>query len=181
MRRMVENRRRDFDAAKKLRETFTDRPMKKQIDLGWQWPRSMECVGVCTAVMYSSDKWQKIGQLTDYKHISESAAGREEHKLLISSNFDLGLPRGVDSFSESYALDRMPNAVAELANILGLQYQLYDEHGKLVDDDYQVNIVRAKLGAARHPNGETVLLVYTRSALCCLITGFEVEKDGIVL
>lgn len=181
MRRMVENRGRDFDAAKKLRETFTDRPMKKQIDLGWKWPRSMECVGECTAVMYSSDKWQKIGDMTDYKHISESSAARGKHQLLIARDFDLGLPRGVDAFSEDYELDRMPSAVAELANILGLQYQLYGADGKLVDDDYQVNIVRAKLGAARHPNGETMLLVYTRSSLCCLITGFEVEKDGIVL
>lgn len=182
MRRMVENRvRRDFDAAKKLRETFTDRPMKKQIDLGWQWPRSMECVGVCTAIMYTSDKWQKIGDMIDYKHISESSPSRESHKLLVAKGFDLGLPRGTESFSDDYELDRMPTAIAVLADILGLQYQLYDEDGVLVDQDYQVNIVRAKLGAARHPNGETVLLVYTKSSLCCLITGFEVEKDGIVL
>ena len=178
MRRMVENRGRDFDAAKRLRETFTDRPMKKQIDLGWQWPRSMDCVGVCTSVMYTSDKWQKIGDFIDYKHVNES--GRSAHKLLVSKQFDLGLPRSVDVYEEEYALDRMPNAVAELANILGLQFQLYDSSGQLVDQDYQVNIVRAKLGAARHPNGETVILVYTKSALCCLITGFEVEKDGII-
>lgn len=178
MRRMVENRRRDIEAARKLRETFTDRPMKKQIDLGWTWPKSMQCVGVCTAVMYSSDKWQKVGQLTDYKHINESRL--ESHKLLVSDNFDLGLPRGVDAYGDDYELNRMPDTVAELANILGLQFQLYDRNGKVIDDDYQVNIVRAKLGAARHPNGETVLIVYTRSALCCLITGFEIEKDGIV-
>lgn len=178
MRRMVENRSRDFDAAKKLRETFTDRPMKKQIDLGWQWPRSMACVGVCTAVMYTSDKWQKIGEFTDYKHINESR--RESHKLLVSDEFDLGLPRDADVFEDEYELTRMPTAVAELANILGLQFQLYDSRGKVIDQDYQVNIVRAKLGAAIHPNGETMLLVYTKSTLCCLITGFEVEKDGIV-
>lgn len=172
-RRTFENRR-DFEQAKKLREVFTDRPMKKATDLGWLWPRSMDEVGICTAVMYKSDKWKKIGDFEDYKHINESST--ESHKLLISKNFDLGL----ETFVEPYALDRMPDAVAELADILGLQFRLYDSDGNLGAQDYQVNIVRAKLGAARHPNGETMLLVYTRAALCCLITGFEVEKDGIV-
>ena len=176
---MVENRRRDFDQAKKLRETFTDRPMKKQFDLGWQWPKSMECVGVCSAVMYTSDKWQKIGEYTDYKHIHESSV--DKHKLLVSDDFDLVLPRGVKTHGDEYELTRMPDTVAVLANILGLQFQLYDENGRIDDEPYQVNIARAMLGAAKHPNGETMLLVYTRSTLCCLITGFEVEKDGIVL
>lgn len=178
MRRMLENRRRDFDSAKKLRETFTDRPMEKVFDLGWEWPRSMEEVGVCTAVMYTSDKWKRVGDFEDYKHINESRT--DAHKLLISKTFDLGLPRSVDTFVEDYALDRMPAAIGVLANILGLQFRLYGKDGSLGAQDYQVNIVRAKLGAAVHPNGETILLVYTKSALCCIITGFEVEKDGIV-
>jgi hypothetical protein len=176
MRRMVENRsgRRDFDTAKQLREKFTDRPSKKVIDLAWSWPRSMDEVGVCTAVMYSSDKWGKVGKFTDYKHVHETAA--EKHRLLVSREFDLGL----ETFVEPYALDKMPDTVAELANILGLQYRLYDKDGTLGEQDYQVNIVRAKIGAAVHPNGETILLVYTATTLCCVITGFEVEKDGIV-
>ena len=173
---MIENRgdRRDFDTAKKLRETFTDRPSKKVIDLAWSWPRTMQEVGVCTAVMYRSDKWRKRGKFTDYKHIIETPA--EKHKLLISKDFDLG----IDVFEESYSLDTMPDTIAELADILGIQFQLYDKDGKLGDDPYQCNIVRAKVGAAVHPNGETILLVYTKSTLCCVITGFEVEKDGIV-
>jgi len=173
MRRMVENRR-DFDSAKRLREQFTDRPSKRVIDLSWSWPRAMDEVGVCTAVMYSSDKWQKIGKFTDYKHIIETPA--EKHKLLISKDFDLGL----DVFAESYGLDKMPDTIAELADILGIQFRLYDKDGNLGEQDYQSNIVRAKVGAAVHPNGETILLVYTRSTLCCVITGFEVEKDGLV-
>jgi hypothetical protein len=171
---MVENKSRDFEAAKRLRETFVDRPMKKVTDLQWSWPKAMDEVGVCTAVMYSSDKWTKDRKFTDYKHIHEARA--ETHKLLIGPHFDLG----VETFVEPYALDKMPLAVAELAKILGLQYRLYDADGKLGDEDWQVSIVRAKLGAAVHPNGETILLVYTESTLCCVITGFEVEKDGIV-
>jgi len=170
---MLENRR-DFASAKKLREVFTDRHSKKVIDLHWSWPKAMDEVGVCTAIMYSSDKWKAVGDLEDYKHITESSEGA--HKLLVSEKFDLGC----DSFCESCDLDSMPDAVAELANILGLQFRLYDKDGKLGEQDYQVNIVRAKIGAARHPNGETVLLVYTPKVLCCVITGFEVEKDGIV-
>jgi hypothetical protein len=173
MRRFYENSK-AFSSAKDLREKFTDRPSKKITDLAWNWPRSMDEVGVCTAVMYSSDKWTKERKFTDYKHIHESRA--ESHKLLLSHDFDLG----VETFTEPYALDKMPAAVAELANILGLQYRLYDADGKLGDQDFQVNIVRAKLGAAVHPSGETILLVYTHRALCCVITGFEVEKDGIV-
>ncbi len=176
MRRMIENRsgRRDFDTAKELREKFTDRPSKKVIDLNWSWPRSMEEVGVCTAIMYSSDKWQKKNQFTDYKHITETAA--EKHRLLVSKDFDLGL----ETFVESCDLDKMPDTIAELADILGIQFRLYDKDGNLGAQDYQSNIVRAKVGAAVHPNGETILLVYTKSTLCCVITGFEVEKDGIV-
>jgi hypothetical protein len=174
---MHENRR-DFATAKKLRETFVDRPMKKVIDLEWSWPRSMDEIGVCTAVMYKSDKWHEIGDFEDYKHINES--GEDSHKLLIAKNFELGLPKGADVFTENCDLDRMPDSLAELAEILGLQFRLYDEYGKLGDEYWQVNIVRAKIGAAKHPNGETMLLVYTKSTLCCLITGFEVEKDGIV-
>ncbi len=67
-----------------------------------------------------------------------------------------------------------------MADILGIQFRLYDKDGNLGAQDYQSNIVRAKVGAAVHPNGETILLVYTKSTLCCVITGFEVEKDGIV-
>ncbi|HXI98134.1 MAG TPA: hypothetical protein VNG73_04270, partial [Gemmatimonadaceae bacterium] len=128
MRRMVENRsgRRDFATAKELREKFVDRPSKKVIDLEWKWPRSMDEVGVCTAVMYSSDKWEKTKKFTDYKHIIETPA--EKHKLLISKDFDLG---DVDTFVESCGLDKMPDTVAELANILGLQYRLYDKDGNL--------------------------------------------------
>lgn len=173
MRRLVENRR-DFASAKKLRETFTDRPAKRVVDIGWSWPRSMDEVGVCTAVMYTSDKWKKIGDFEDYKHINES--GRESHKLLISKSFSLG----IKTFKEPYDLANMPDSIAELANILGLQYQLYDKDGKLGEQPYEVNIVRAKMGAAIHPNGETMLLVYTAKALCCIVTGFEIEKDGIV-
>lgn len=172
-RRLVENRR-DFQTAKKLREVFTDRPSKKVIDLGWAWPKAMDEVGVCTAIMYSSDKWKPIGDFEDYKHITESDP--ESHKLLISKQFELGQ----ETYCDSCDLDSMPDTVAELANILGLQFRLYDKDGKVGDQDYQVNIVRAKLGAAKHPNGETVLLVYTAKVLCCVITGFEVEKDGIV-
>ncbi len=178
MKRLHENKKPSFDSARKLREVFTDRPMKKVTDLEWAWPRSMEEVGVCTAIMYTSDKWKRVGDFDDYKHISESPP--DAHKLLVNKSFDLGLPASADVFAEDYALDRMPAAVAELANILGLQFRLYDKNGTLGEQDYQVNIVRAKLGAAVHPNGETIILVYTKRALCCVITGFEVEKDGIV-
>lgn len=173
-RRMYENRR-DYSAAKKLRETFVDRPMSKVKDIGWSWPRAMDEIGVCTAVMYTSDKWKKIGEYEDYKHVSER--DEEDHPLLIGAGFDPGM----DVFPESTDLGiEMPDAFAELATILGIQLRLFNEDGVLEDQYWETKIAGAKLGAARLSNGETVLIVYTRSALCCLITGFEVEKDGIV-
>lgn len=178
-RRLVENRR-DFETARKIRETFVDRPMKRVLELDWTWPRSMDAIGVCTAVMYTSDKWKKIGDYEDYKHIAETA--EEKHQLLISGprDFEPGFGPTVEIFCDPHRLDRMPDAIAVMAKILGLQCRLYDKDGRLGEDYYQMNIPGAMLGGAKHPNGETILLVYTKRKLCCLITGFEIEKDGIV-
>jgi hypothetical protein len=180
MRRTMHENRRDFDAAKRLRETFTDRPMSKVKDTRWSWPKHMNAVGVCTAVMYKSDKWKKIGAFEDYKHINESS--EDSHPLLIGGGFSLGLSDiGVTTHPEKTLLNtRMPDAFAELATILGIQYKLYDSDGGIGDEYYECKIVHAHLGAARCDNGETLLLVYTPSTLCCVIAGFAVEKDGIV-
>jgi uncharacterized cupin superfamily protein len=83
----------------------------------------------------------------------------------------------------------MPTVIAELAPILGLEFQPYaepDDDGdelKLSDTYHAIDIARAYVGAAVHPTtNKTFLIVYTRSELCAIITGdiLAVEKDGIV-
>jgi len=180
MRRSMYENRKSFDAARQLRETFVDRKMTRVEEMRWEWPKAMVEVGTCEAVMYSSDKWKRIGDLIDYKHNAEAKQRvcvcqdfiRDYHsgKPLSLTEFDIQLP------------SRMPDAVAELANILGLQVQFYDDDGESSGEYHQVNIARAKLGAAKYPRtGETFLLIYTPSQLCAIITGEElaVERDGI--
>jgi hypothetical protein len=78
---------------------------------------------------------------------------------------------------------RMPEAIAELAPILGLQFQPYNDALELSGKYYSVDIKRAFVGAAEMPGtGEVFLMIYTKTELCAIITGdiLNVEKDGIV-
>lgn len=178
MRRYVVNRESAAHrAAVRIREAFQAAPAKKVTPVSWQWPATMQEVGECMAVMYSSNKWQKNAQTyIDYKHNREAP-----QRLLVRKGFlhhyDSGKPLAVDG--EWVDLDRpMPDAFAELAPILGVQFRSYRD-GQL----YQVNIAQAKLGAAEHPKTkETFLLIYTSNGVQCIVTGDElaVEEDGIV-
>lgn len=167
-----------FSAAARIREAFQAAKPSKVTAVHWQWPKAMQEVGECVAIMYASNKWQKNANLyIDYKHNREGPQrlhvrkgflrqyGTPDKKLPVDGDWvDLNRP--------------MPDAFAVLAPILGLQARLY--HDNTI---YQINIAGAKLGAAVHPETEeTFLFVYTADAVHCLITGDElgVEKDGIV-
>jgi hypothetical protein len=180
MRRRVYENRSSFEAARKLREKFVDRPMTRVSEVSWTWPKEMREVGTCESVMYTSDKWRSLGDYIDYKHISEAP-----QRLLVKPGFIVDYKSGkpLRLASEKRPLDYpMPDAFAELARILALQVRFLDEDGD-PGEYHQVNIARATLGAARHPTtGETFLIVYTPSTLCAIIVGdqLDVEKDGIV-
>lgn len=63
--------------ARKMRETFVDRPVEREIPYDIDWPVVMQNVGDSLAVAYASDKWQpktrdgkRLAEL--YKHLAES-------------------------------------------------------------------------------------------------------------
>lgn len=172
------------EAAKKMRQTFMDRPPKGEKRLGWGWPPEMRRVGKGLAVMYTSDKWHDDGDFTDYKHIAEAP-----QDVLFTPSFSVRGDgrRGVALHGELVTLvEPMPSHVALLAPFLGLQVHLYDEGGALRrnrdDRLVEIEIPRARLGGTRHPEtNEPFLVIYREAEILCLITGKEldVEKDGI--
>lgn len=178
----------DLEHARNIRRTFTDaEPKGKQEQVGWEWPREMQHIGQCEAVMYSSDKWKPTGQFEDYKHVAE---GKQE--LLVTPGFvreynQPSIELGV--IGPIVELDNpMPSHFAVLAKVLGVQAQLFvgdDENPRLggAGAMYQIDIAGATLGAARHPEtGQKFLVIYTSAGLHCIITGsvLDIEKDGIV-
>ena len=184
-RRLIVNRS-DLEAARRIRETFVDRKMEKKIPIHWSWPKKLYYVGQNEAVQYTSDKWKKRGDYQDYKHVAEGPqqlyvkdgflVDYQHHKPLPFPCEEVDLPRD------------MPEVIAELAPILGIQYQPFadcddDEDLELSGEYYGVDIARAYIGAALYPTtNQTFLIVYTRTDLCAIITGdiLGVEKDGIV-
>lgn len=180
-RRMLVNKS-DFESAKRIRETFVDRKVDKEIPIHWSWPKKLYGVGQSEAVQYTSDKWKKRGDYQDYKHVAEGP-----QKLFVKDGFlvDYSSRRKLDFPCEVVTLPKkMPTVIAELAPILGLQFQPYENDDlRLSGKFYGVDIARAYIGAAVHPDThDTFLIVYTRRELCAIITGdiLNVEKDGIV-
>lgn len=180
-------RRTEVDAIK-LRETFMDRESRRKTKLKWKWPERLVEAGSCEAVMYTSDKWREEGDFVDYKHVAEGP-----QVLYVREGFLRDYDgNDLESCGEVVELvHEMPDTIAMLAPILGIQCRLYeqDEDGEsyLPNGDenlYQIDISGAKLGAAKHPEtGETFLVVYTESGgVLCMITGtkLDVLKDGIV-
>lgn len=171
-RRLIENAR-DLKAARRTRETFMDRPVSKESRVKWEWPKRLHLVGYCEAVMYASDKWKRPGNFEDYKHVAEA-----EQKIYAAPGFIRDyhtLKPLVLEYEEEDLPDDMPEAFAELANIFGVQMKTFE--GEL----FQVNIGRAKLGAASQRRLGNFLIVYTGSGVHMLITGkdLSVERDGI--
>ena len=180
-------RRTEVDA-KALRETFMDRPASRKTKLKWSWPKQMIEAGSCEAVMYTSDKWRDEGDYQDYKHVAEGPQTIYVKKGFLADHTGKEI---VLCGPVVEVVTDMPDTIAMLAPILGVQCRLYDEG----DDGeaylpsgnknlYQVDIKGAKLGAAKHPDtGETFLVVYTENeGVLCMITGtkLDVLKDGIV-
>lgn len=171
-RRMVRNAD-DIRVAKKHRETFMDREAKRQRRVPWEWPKSMQWIGSNEAVMYASDKWHKAGDYEEYKHVSEG-----EQYLLAAPGFvrDYRSGKAIPLDHETFRMPSdMPKAFADLAEIFGIQMKTLDERY------LQIDIKRAKLGGATHPDLGTFLFVYTGAGVHLLICGdkLNIEKDGI--
>jgi len=175
------NRKSDIERAKKIRETFYDEPANKITPVSWTWPRRMQHVGTCEAVMYSSDKWREKVPV-DYKHIAEG-----NQNLLLTPGSVIFAEDDDDFVGPMLELPRpMPEGFAVLAKILGIQARLHegtpDDYG--IPDRggyYQINLA-GWLGATKHPEtGQMMLIVYTQAGVHALVTGevLDVEKDGI--
>lgn len=188
MRRYTVNRS-SLEAAREMRRKFYDEEPRREIPVPWTWPTSMQEVGTCEAVMYSSDKWQDRQHFIDYKHNQE---GRQW--LWVTPGFirDIHQPHAeLDVIGPMHRLTDMPDAFAVLAPILGVQTCLYDvsDDGESYDlpaveeDGYhQINIARAHLGAIRHPrSGRESLIIYNNEGVHCMIVGerIRIEPDGI--
>lgn len=163
-----------MQSARRTRETFMDRVATKQTQMKWEWPKRIEWVGYCEAVMYASDKWHDPGDFEDYKHVAEA-----EQKLYAVKGFirDFHTQKPMKLGAQPKRLPGpMPEAFAELANIFGVNMRTFD------GEYLQVDVARAKLGAAQHPKLGTFLFVYTAAGgVHMIITGKElrVERDGI--
>lgn len=189
MRRMYEPNRSSRDHARNLRETFVDRPVSREQPVTWNWPKTMQEIGVCKAVMYASDKWQaRRGDKEDYKHVSEGPQWVLARPGFLVHYEDPSEPLSV--VGPTIDLGPMPDSFAVLADILGVQLRLYQkiERNRYAlpraanDGYYQVNIARAKLGAGKFPDsGDTFLIVYSSAGVDLLIVGSQlsIEKDGI--
>ena len=180
-------RRTEIDAVK-LRETFMDREAKRKTKLKWKWPSHLIEAGSCEAVMYTSDKWRDDGDYVDYKHVAEGP-----QTLYVKEGFLRDYDgEEMELYGDTVELSgEMPDTIAMLAPILGLQCRLLDEDedGEVYlpngdENLYQIPIAGAKLGAGKHPEtAATFLVVYTESGgVLCMITGtkLDVLKDGIV-
>lgn len=185
MKRYVVNRS-EIESARDIRRKFYDQEPNKKTPMPWEWPRHLQEVGVCEAVMYTSDKWHRRFDFEDYKHRKEGPQYVLVRKNFVVDYFDPKTP--IPMFGPSVELDKMPRFFAVLAPILGIQVCLYDSYdgdsATLSRDWHQIDIPRAKLGAAEHPvTGDTFLFVYTeKHGVLTVIVGDElgVEKDGIV-
>lgn len=165
-----------------------DRPARRVDRMNWSWPKTLREVGECVAVMYSSDKWQRPGDFADYKHVAEGPQLVCVREGFLCDEEEDGAPLQV--VGPRVELNgNMPSSIATLAPIIGIQIRLYVRSGKggyrlpESGDLYHVEIPRAKVGAARHPDtGEVFLCVFSTDDLAAVITGrrLDVIQDGIV-
>ena len=199
------NRRRTVDTrneAQAMREVFQDRKVKRTDRMPFAWPKSMQVIGKCHGVIYSSDKWKQARDFEDYKHVAEAPQYMlATEGFLIDWETDATLPTKGPMVELP---EPMPKHVAKLARFLGVQFQLYDSmgrggRGRLGKQRMEFRLGRAYLGGARVPDvdeetvfptgvglepGDPFLFVYTleEHGVHCIITGreLEVEADGIV-
>jgi hypothetical protein len=187
------NRVRVFDAeddARKMRETFTAKPVREKVKFRFRWPAEMQHVGDSLAVAYSSDKWKDDDDLELYKHLAES-----RNVVLCVPGFlrDGDSPTQVIETigpTVSFADTPMPRDIAILALFEEANLQLHvdgtddaPELGRKDDGVIKVSVAHGHLGGGKMHDGRVFLVVYTeRDGVLMLILGDELDvlADGIV-
>jgi hypothetical protein len=165
-------------SAIQIREDFYDKPHREVKQMSWEWPVCMIEVGDCEAVMYKSNKWQKNGQMIDYKHVSEGP-----QKLMLREDIVF---HGEEEEYFGPAIDlrgEFPKGFAVLANTLSIQARLYsDDEGEKYSCYANLTFPKSKLGAGKFKDGSSFVFVYDRSGVLAVVVGeiLDVLKDGIV-
>lgn len=193
------NRNVDTEAeAREMRETFQDRPIRRRETMEFTWPKEMQLIGKCLAVVYSSDKWKEDREFEDYKHLAEAP----QHLLAVERFLiDWSTDEPLGGIGPWVVLPQpMPKHFAKLAKFLGVQCRVYegtDDKPRLEKTPLEFRVARAFLGGAVVPDdkeleyparvgleaGEPFLFVYTLDeGVKCIITGRDlaIESDGIV-
>jgi len=171
-------KRKSLERSVRIREDFMDKPHRRKWVPGWEWPKELQEVGECEAVMYRSNKWQKDGRQIDYKHVKEGP-----QKLLLVPRMQA---KGEDIMFRGPLVDlrgEMSDTFAVLADCLSVQARLYsDSRGKRYGDYVDLKWPRSKLGAGEFDDGGAFLVIYDREGVLGLIIGekLQVLKDGIV-
>lgn len=170
--------------ARQLRETFADRKSSRQYEVATNFPSRFIHAGRNLAVAYSSDKWKRLGDYEEYKHLSESP-----NDIFVAQG---AATRGGNFVGPIvHTPNEMPAHAAELAPMLSIHAALFtgvDRQGRGVLPAHRnVNIMHipdAVVFGARMPsNRKPFLFVATPSdGVLIIITGdrLGVEKDGIV-
>jgi hypothetical protein len=186
------------DAAKSMRETFTDKKSKNRKSVPFTWPSKMQHVGQCLSVAYASDKWKTDGEYELYKHLHD---GSSPNNALCTHN----VLHFYDSQSErvpvigpdiSFSGVPMPREFAVLGLFEEVNLRLFvsgdDEHPKLGRGDdgiVKVMFKHAYLGGSvvrwsidGEQGDQPFIFIYDKNGVYVIIFGndLNVEKDGIV-
>lgn len=170
--------------------TFYDRAPKRDMHLGFSWPREMQEIGIGRAEIYRSNKWQRdLREFDEYKHVVEG-----DRTMLVTEGFvrEWAQPnRRIPVVGPTVKiLGPMPGHVTRLGPLLGLQMRLYEDVvndlGVLPSEKdvgwFEMRIAHAWLASAEHPEtGEVFLCVYDKHGVHVILTGgrLSIEKDGI--
>lgn len=174
-----------LEDARRIRETFVDRASEKQKKMPFSWPSELQEIGRCEAVMYTSDKWKKVGDYEDYKHIAEAPQEFIARSGFLRSRVgSRWRPMRVHGPTVEL-IEPMPKHFAFLSPLLGVQICLYRDNQRRRGEYVEVTVPKGLLGGARHPETNApFLIIYTeeRGGLHAIVTGpeLDIEKDGIV-
>lgn len=191
------------EIAKKISETFKDRPVEREESLDFDWPDKLQMVGESLGVAYDSDKWKSKDaegkrESELYKHIAESPNRIYADPSLIrlegtGPKRTIGPRISLKDLSRRGELE-MPKHFAILGRFMECNCILHTEGS---DDDpvapdngdegcVTLTVRHGMLGASKFRRGgklQPFLFVYhPKDGVYFLITGDEldVEKDGIV-
>jgi hypothetical protein len=191
------------DIAKRMRETFADRPVEWEERLGHRWPGVLHGVGDSLAVAYASDKWQEPNRSGErpielYKHLAESRNRVLVRPGLLRDFYQPNRPWPVRGPLVDLSQVPMPDSYAWLALFEEADLQLYtdgEDHsprfGGPEEGVVKITVRHGQLGGSmirwsrvrRGAKDEPFLFVYTRrDGVLFVVVGdsLGVEADGIV-